>query len=109
MGASQDRANMAWAFSVLTINDDPLRKALASQAIRTISQFCQQHQATTAWAYSSLIVHHQPLMTAIAAEALKSIYGVGLNSMSTAHVISFSQQWVPFVEQCGWRYMLDSP
>jgi hypothetical protein len=52
---SQGIANMAWAFSKLAVNDEPLRDALSAAALAKLSSFGPQGLANLVWSLSSLL------------------------------------------------------
>merc|ERR1712224_447898 len=55
---SQNLAITAWSFATRGIIDEPLLAAIASSAIRPITDYQAQHLMLTAWAYDSLALQH---------------------------------------------------
>lgn len=61
---------LAWSFSLLGILHNPLLAAIASQAIRPLSQATIIDIVNTAWAFARRAILHWPLLQALAAAAL---------------------------------------
>jgi len=70
-----DLASTAWSSSRLQWWDDPLRNAIASASIASLtrSEWGAQAVANTAWAVSTLDWQHEPLLNALSAAALPQI------------------------------------
>jgi len=66
-------ANIAWAFSRLNYENQPLLTAISAQAIPNITLFRPPELASTAWSCSALRFRDSPLRAAIAAAAIPSI------------------------------------
>jgi hypothetical protein len=70
---SQDLANMAWAYAVFCIRNDPLLEAISAAARPKINDFNPQNLANTSWSFEELWGSNDPLMHAISAAAIKRI------------------------------------
>jgi len=66
---AQALSNISWSMAARSILDAPFMAAIASSAIRPITQCCGQALANTAWSFATLSISHAPLMPAIAASS----------------------------------------
>lgn len=73
MLGERDLAALVWSFAALGLSNLPLRDAIASAAIRPITEFAPRSLANIAWAFAILDYGAAPFLHAIAAEALGRI------------------------------------
>jgi len=70
-GGSFGLASTAWSLSRLLMCDLPLIDAIASSAIRRLTQLTCQDLSNFAWAFATLILVDVPFCNAISSEAIR--------------------------------------
>eukprot|EP00811_Abedinium_folium_P005394 NODE_1496_length_2458_cov_4.869584.p1 GENE.NODE_1496_length_2458_cov_4.869584~~NODE_1496_length_2458_cov_4.869584.p1 ORF type:complete len:347 (+),score=74.48 NODE_1496_length_2458_cov_4.869584:713-1753(+) len=80
--STQSLANLAWAFAMLGIPNEPLLKAIAASALPLLADFSPHDLAYLAWAYAQLGMHDEPLLDSLASEVRKHIRDFSLEDLA---------------------------
>lgn len=71
--SEQSLANLAWAYAMLDIYDEPLMTAIAAAARPMLKEFSPHDLAYLAWALAQFNMKDEPLLDALSAEVLRRI------------------------------------
>lgn len=82
---TQDLSRTAWAYAVLSLQNQTLFAAIASASGRSIRHrnFNSQDMAAIAWSAAVRSEHHRPLLDAISSEACRTLQELEFQRLAT--------------------------